>query len=86
VRADGLLPRASGRMRVRTRPGTDVDTMYGQILRRMPIAEDASARFAVVVPDRALNAALRVSARVRRLLRVDVYSVTEDNQVNGPVS
>ncbi|MGI9090470.1 MAG: hypothetical protein ACR2GG_05110 [Gemmatimonadaceae bacterium] len=33
--------------------GTDVDTMYGQILRRMPLANESSARFAVVVPARA---------------------------------
>lgn len=45
--------------------GTDVDTMYGQILRRMPIAEDESYRFAAVVPTRARDAALRVPTRTR---------------------
>jgi hypothetical protein len=38
--------------------GLDVDAMYGQILRRMPLDEDPSHRFAVVVPDEALAAAL----------------------------
>jgi hypothetical protein len=65
--------------------GTDVDTMYGQILRRMPIADDPAARFAVVVPDRAARAALRVPGRVRALLRVEVFSVTEDDRVVGPL-
>jgi len=64
--------------------GTDVDTMYGQLLRRMPLAEDAAARFAVVVPDRAEVAALRVSERVRSLLRIDVFVVDEEGNVSGP--
>ena len=61
--------------------GLDVDTMYGQILRRMPIGEDPDARFAVVVPERALRAALRVRPRVRELLRIEVYSVDEQGGV-----
>jgi hypothetical protein len=61
--------------------GTDVDTMYGQILRRMPIAEDSAARFAVVVPTEARTATLRVSARLRQLLRIDVYVVDEHGRV-----
>lgn len=62
--------------------GLDVDTMYGQILRRMPIAEDTNARFAVVVPERALQAALRVGPRVREMLRVEVYSVDARHDVH----
>jgi hypothetical protein len=65
-------------------PGLDVDTMYGQLLRRMPFEEDTTARFAVVVPDRALSAALRVHPRVRQLLRIEVYAVTDDDAVSGP--
>ena len=61
--------------------GTDVDTMYGQILQRMPIAEDESYRFAVVVPTRARDAAARVPRRTRELLRISVYEVTADGQV-----
>lgn len=64
--------------------GTDVDTMYGQILRRMPIAEDAAARFAVVVPTRAGQAALRVPPRVRALLSVEVFVVDDNGAVSGP--
>jgi len=37
--------------------GLDVDTMYGQILRRMPVAADRTARFGVVVPTEARSAA-----------------------------
>lgn len=64
--------------------GTDVDTMYGQILRRMPLAEDSAARFAVVVPTRAETAALRVPARVRHLLGVEVFVVDDSGTVSGP--
>jgi hypothetical protein len=64
--------------------GTDVDAMYGQILRRMPLAEDPTARFAVVVPTRAENAALRVPSRVRALLGVEVFVVDDADVVAGP--
>jgi hypothetical protein len=70
-----------------TSPGLDVDTMYGQILRRMPLeADDESYAFAVVVPTGAAErAALRVPARVRELLRIAVYVVDETDAVLGPV-
>jgi hypothetical protein len=61
--------------------GLDVDTAYGQLLRRMPLEAD-NARFALVVPVEALQAALRVPRRVRELLRLDVYSVAEDGAVS----
>jgi len=60
---------------------TDVDTMYGQILRRMPFGERESDRFAVVVPTPAVQAALRVSSRVRALLRISVFEVTDADEV-----
>jgi hypothetical protein len=60
--------------------GTDVDTLYGQLLRRMP-DDDATARYAVVVPSVAVVAALRVPLRVRERLRLDVFVVTDENQV-----
>jgi hypothetical protein len=66
--------------------GLDVDTMFGQILRRMPIAEDDKARFAVVVPSEARRAVIRVPPRVRELLRVDVYVVDEAGAVDGPLN
>ncbi len=62
-------------------PGLDVDTLYGQLLRRMPPDELGRARFAVVVPANAAGAALRVPSRVRELLQVDVYTVANDGTV-----
>jgi hypothetical protein len=78
-----LFVEAKGRT---TAPGLDIDTMYGQILRRMPFDDDSAARFAVVVPDVAARAALRVKRRVRELLRIDIYTVSEAGEVVGPVA
>jgi hypothetical protein len=49
----------------------------------MPAEEvgDPNTRFAVVVPTGAEAAALRVPRRVRDLLRIDVYAVSDDGQV-----
>jgi hypothetical protein len=71
------------------RPGVGLDTLYGQLLRRMPPEEvgESDTRFAVVVPDNAEAAALRVPVRVRDILRIDVYTVSADGQVeivDGP--
>ncbi|HET6738047.1 MAG TPA: hypothetical protein VFH76_03910 [Kribbella sp.] len=61
-------------------PGLDVDTMFGQLLRRMT---DPTARYAVVVPEgRALTAVLRVPAPVLERLGINVYAVTDDGSVN----
>ncbi len=60
--------------------GTGLDTLYGQLLRRMP-DDDAGARYAVVVPTVAVSAALRAPAWVRARLRLDIYEVTDQNQV-----
>ena len=69
--------------RTKGRPGAGLDTLYGQLLRRMPAAEvdDFSTRFAVVVPTGSEAAALRVSSRVRDLLRIDVYVVSDEGDV-----
>lgn len=79
-----LYVEAKGRT---TAPGLDVDTMYGQILRRMPLAADDSAStFAVVVPTGpATRAALRVPERVRNVLRITVYIVDDSSGVTGPL-
>ncbi|GHD06243.1 hypothetical protein [Zhihengliuella salsuginis] len=61
--------------------GLDVDTLYGQLLRRMPAEHLDEARFAVIVPEEAVNAALRVPARIRERLGIDVYAVDELGQV-----
>jgi hypothetical protein len=76
-----LFAEAKGRTQA---VGVDSDTMYGQLLRRMPITDDTTARFVVVIPVGSLTAALRVPRRVRELLRIDVYSVDEEGQVAGP--
>jgi hypothetical protein len=63
-------------------PGAGLDTLYGQLLRRMPAEEvGENARFAVVIPTGAETAALRVPRRVRDILRIDVYAVSDDGQV-----
>ena len=69
--------------RTKSRPGAGLDTLYGQLLRRMPAEEvgDPNTRFAVVIPTGAEAAALRVPRRVRDLLRIDVYAVSDDGQV-----
>jgi hypothetical protein len=61
--------------------GLDVDTMYGQLLRRMK--DPASgARYAVVVPTVGVQAALRVPAWVRERLDLDVYEVDDQGAVH----
>lgn len=62
-------------------PGLDVDTMFGQLLRRMT---DETARYGVVVPDgRPLTAVLRIPEPVRRRLRIEVYAVSDDGTVTA---
>ena len=61
--------------------GLDVDTLYGQLLRRMADPA-AGARYAVVVPTAAVPAALRVSAWVRQRLSINVYEVDDAGQVH----
>ena len=69
--------------RTKSRPGAGVDTLCGQLLRRMPVEEvgDPTTRFAVVIPTGAEAAALRVPRQVRELLRIDIYAVSDDGQV-----
>jgi len=62
-------------------PGLDVDTMYGQLLRRMGDEPRPGTRYAVVVPDTALPSAERVPTWVRSRLGIDVYAVHEDGRV-----
>jgi hypothetical protein len=63
-----------------TDPGLDVDTLYGQLLRRMTDSH-TNARYAVVVPRLALKAALRVPQWVRDNLSIDVYEVDDEGHV-----
>ncbi|MFK5584157.1 hypothetical protein [Serinicoccus sp. LYQ131] len=67
--------------------GLDVDTMYGQLLRRMPDSRpDAATRFAVVVPTEAAAAVRRVPAWILKELAVDIYLVGPDGSVAAPDS
>lgn len=75
--AEHLVGEAKG---VTSSPGLDVDTLYGQLLRRMTVP-DSTIRYAVIVPPRALNAALRVPQPVREHLRIEVYTVDEHGTV-----
>jgi hypothetical protein len=70
--------------RTKSSPGAGLDTLYGQLLRRMPAEEvgDPNTRFAVVIPTGAEVAALRVPRRVRDVLRIDVYAVSDDGKVD----
>ena len=61
--------------------GLDVDTLYGQLLRRMPSSEVGKARFGVVVPEEGRVAALRVPPRVRSVLHIDVFVVDDKGRV-----
>ncbi|MBA2332365.1 MAG: hypothetical protein H0V94_06210 [Actinobacteria bacterium] len=80
ARRDGVTLYAEGKGRTAA-IGLDVDTVYGQILRRMPSGEDSTGRFAVVAPTEACVAALRVRKRVRERLRIEIYCVDEHDVV-----
>jgi hypothetical protein len=60
-------------------PGLDVDTMYGQLLRRM-VADDA-VTYAIVGPEKTASAMLRVPAAVRTALRISVFAVKDTGEV-----
>jgi hypothetical protein len=59
--------------------GLDVDTAYGQLLRRM--TDNPSTAYAIVVPSAATRAALRVPDHVLTTLRLSVFSVAKDGTV-----
>ena len=72
-----LIGEAKGRT---TGRGLDADTLYGQLLRRMTFTEP-TVRYAAIVPTSSIWHIERVPASVRQLLRIDVYEVTDDDQV-----
>jgi hypothetical protein len=64
-----------------TSPGLDVDTAaYGQLLRRMT-DRSSGTRYALVLPTAIKNAATRVPDDVRRVLRIDIWTVDESGAV-----
>jgi len=73
-----LYAEAKGRT---SSPGLDVDTLYGQLLRRIPPVLDGSELFGVVVPTLAVPAALRVGVSIREELGIHIYEVTDDGDV-----
>ena len=62
--------------------GLDIDTAYGQLLRRMPAELTEGYRFGLVVPLRARAAALRVPERVRLALGIEIFLVSENGDVH----
>ncbi len=60
--------------------GLDVDTLYGQLLRRAP-EDGMNSILGVVVPDKAVTAALRVPQWIRDRLRVHIWAVSDVDQV-----
>src|SRR5947208_264083 len=56
---------------------TDVDTMYGQVLRRI----GTDTEYAVVVPTAFVSRALDVTPAVREALHIRVFEVTGENRV-----
>lgn len=66
-----------------TSAGLDVDTLYGQLLRRMTNPNEET-RYALVVPDSMRGVVERVPASVRDLLDIDVWLVDESSQVEPP--
>lgn len=77
-----LVVEAKGRT---SSPGLDIDTAYGQLLRRFPADDSELDTFALVVRDepRSVRAAVRVPARIRRLLRIALFAVSDDGAVRS---
>ncbi len=61
--------------------GLDVDTLYGQLLRRAP-EDQMNSILGVVVPDKAVTAALRVPRWIRDRLDLHIWAVSDVNQVH----
>lgn len=61
-------------------PNLDIDTAYGQLLRRMS-DDSGGVRYAIVVPERHVPGALRAPEAIRRTLQLDGYGVDEAGNV-----
>lgn len=73
-----LIGEAKGRT---SAPRTDIDTMYGQLLRRM--TSDRGTTYAAVLPSAFVLRALDVAAEVRERLGIRIFEVTDDDRVVG---
>lgn len=74
-----LLAEAKGRT---SSAGLDVDTAYGQLLRRMRPGVD-ELRYALVVPASARRAAERVRPEIRTILKIELYVVSDNGTVEA---
>lgn len=74
--SERLIAEAKG---VTSEPGLDVDTLYGQLLRRM--VPSVGTQYAVVVPEALVPVAERVPFFIRRRLDVAVYGVSANGEV-----
>lgn len=72
-----LLAEAKG---VTTSPGLDIDTLYGQLLRRMG-RTDSPTRYVVVIPKKHRPKAERVDESVRARLGIEIATVDESGAV-----
>ncbi len=59
--------------------GLDIDTMFGQLLRRMK--PGAATTWAVIVSSRSLIAVLRVPIEIRSALGIRVFEVRDNDEV-----
>jgi hypothetical protein len=75
---NGQWLRAEAKSHTGDSAGLDVDTAFGQLLRRMDEVDDPDVRYAIVVPPASSGKAIRVPARIRELLRIDVYVADPD--------
>ena len=64
---------------VTTSAGLDVDTIYGQVLRRM--REEPGTRYAIIVPEKLIPAASRVPREIRKRLSIDLYGIDTNDVV-----
>jgi hypothetical protein len=61
----------------------DVDTLYGQLLHRMPAEALGAAIFAGVVPDAAVVAAERPPPAFRATLGIHLFGVAENGEMGA---
>lgn len=78
ARREGEELRAEAKSDTKENSGLDIDTMFGQLLRRMGEEVDPSVRYAVVVPPSCVRKVERVPQRILDLLRIEIISVDPD--------
>ena len=71
-----LVAEAKG---ITSSPGLDIDTGYGQLLRRM--TDLGRTSYAIVVPEKLVRVASRVPAEVRTQLNIRLFGVDMDDLV-----